>query len=390
MARNGSGVYSAPANTTAVLGEIISPSKFESRITEIEADLNVVRPVSAGGTGGATAAAARTSLELGGKWNLAAIAAPTAGDDADDGYSIGSGWIDVSNDRVYFAVDVSSAAAVWRDVVFQGDASIRVNTASSLGSGLTIDGAIVLTSANSAFNVNTYFDSSRLFAENGYGGFIQTQTTGGDFLVDIATSQNASGAGAAYTGQVILQYDRSAFEWILNSTGGNNIATLSTSAATFPAAYTATTASAANVNVASGGQLARSTSSLKYKTDVEPAQLDYAKNLLALNGIYYKSKSPLDNPNYRWWGFAAEEVAEIDPRLVHWDDDGPQAVQYDRFVVHLLALVKDLYAKVENTGERLALPAPTAEQPNELAALKARIGKLEQAMQTFIEDDEEV
>lgn len=44
---------------------------------------------------------------------LDATAAPAAGDDSADGYSVGSKWIDVTNDNAYICVDASEAAAVW-------------------------------------------------------------------------------------------------------------------------------------------------------------------------------------------------------------------------------------------------------------------------------------
>lgn len=48
-----------------------------------------------------------------GKNNLAAGAAPTANDDADDGYRVGSVWINLSSDTAYICVDSTVAAAVW-------------------------------------------------------------------------------------------------------------------------------------------------------------------------------------------------------------------------------------------------------------------------------------
>lgn len=45
--------------------------------------------------------------------NYAATAAPTVGDDSGDGYTVGSEWVDTTNDNTYKAVDVSSGAAVW-------------------------------------------------------------------------------------------------------------------------------------------------------------------------------------------------------------------------------------------------------------------------------------
>ncbi|NOX55577.1 MAG: hypothetical protein GXP27_14290 [Planctomycetes bacterium] len=50
------------------------------------------------------------------KSEFAKTVAPTANDDASAGYSVGSQWFDVANDAVYFAVDVSAGAAVWRRV----------------------------------------------------------------------------------------------------------------------------------------------------------------------------------------------------------------------------------------------------------------------------------
>lgn len=73
--------------------------------------------ISNGGTGGTTAAAARTSLgiENGGtlKHKLDATSAPTAGDDSADGYAVGSFWIDVSANQAYLCVDASASAAIW-------------------------------------------------------------------------------------------------------------------------------------------------------------------------------------------------------------------------------------------------------------------------------------
>lgn len=64
MPRSG-GIYSLPAGTTAVAGEVIDPDDFNAFTADIVSDLNAARPVSAGGTGSATAEAARTALGLG-------------------------------------------------------------------------------------------------------------------------------------------------------------------------------------------------------------------------------------------------------------------------------------------------------------------------------------
>lgn len=62
MPRNGSGVMSKPAGTTAVANTTIESAKFNQVVDDIIQDLNDARPVSAGGTGGTSAAAARSNL----------------------------------------------------------------------------------------------------------------------------------------------------------------------------------------------------------------------------------------------------------------------------------------------------------------------------------------
>lgn len=65
MARNGAGVYSKPSGTTPANGDDIDPAKFNTLMDDIAADLNVPRPVVAGGTGASSAAAALVNLGVG-------------------------------------------------------------------------------------------------------------------------------------------------------------------------------------------------------------------------------------------------------------------------------------------------------------------------------------
>jgi len=145
--------------------------------------------------------------------------------------------------------------------------------------------------------------------------------------------------------------------------------------------YDLTTSSGANVYVHGNGYIQRSTSSIKYKTDVETLEDSYADALLECRPVWYRSTCTTDDPAYGYWGFIAEEVAEIDPRLVHWKTTNPvhqedgkiehvpcepeaEGVQYDRFVPHLINLVK-------RQKEQLESQAAT------IAALDARLTALE-------------
>ena len=140
-------------------------------------------------------------------------------------------------------------------------------------------------------------------------------------------------------------------------------------------AYTSTTASAANVFVASSGLLSRSTSSIKYKTQVEDLAEPNSANIYNMRPVWYRSTCATDNKDWSWYGLIAEEVAEIDPRLVHWgygqdqydisyiENDGqkeevktlkedavlqPEGVQYDRLNVLLIQEMKVLKAELES------------------------------------------
>ena len=138
-----------------------------------------------------------------------------------------------------------------------------------------------------------------------------------------------------------------------------------------PAVYTQTTAGAANINVFSNGQIRRSTSSSKYKTNIETLENSYADAILNVRPVWYRSTCDGDNPKHGWWGFIAEEVAAIDPRLVHWKtievtfdkkgsavqtpcDPEPEGVAYDRFVPHLLNLIKRQREQIEAMEARLS------------------------------------
>ena len=89
--------------------------------------------------------------------------------------------------------------------------------------------------------------------------------------------------------------------------------------------YNGTTTGGSAVYVESDGDLLRYTSSLKYKTDVETIEDARADAILNCRPVWYRSKCDNDiktegseKSDWGWYGFIAEEVAEIEPRLVNW------------------------------------------------------------------------
>lgn len=62
MARNGAGVYAKPAGTTFVANTVIQSAKVNEVLDDIAADLNLARPITAGGTDATSASEARENL----------------------------------------------------------------------------------------------------------------------------------------------------------------------------------------------------------------------------------------------------------------------------------------------------------------------------------------
>ncbi|WP_443093287.1 tail fiber domain-containing protein [Escherichia albertii] len=113
----------------------------------------------------------------------------------------------------------------------------------------------------------------------------------------------------------------------------------------------------------------RSTSSRRYKTDIESLENRYADELLKLRPVWYRSTCERDRKDWGHYGLIAEEVGEIAPQYVHWreavDDDDPEdislngmvaeGVMYDRLVVPLIHHIQKLTKRVEELEARLKL-----------------------------------
>lgn len=140
--------------------------------------------------------------------------------------------------------------------------------------------------------------------------------------------------------------------------------------------YNSTTAVAPNAVIKETG-FARSVSSDEYKTGIEPMLDEYADAIVqGAQPIYYRSTCDADPDDWSYWGISAEQLATIDPRLVHWghstkevpqplglppkrvpDLDSPLkpvGVQYSRVVPALLNVVKRQGAALAALEARLA------------------------------------
>lgn len=130
-----------------------------------------------------------------------------------------------------------------------------------------------------------------------------------------------------------------------------------------------TTTSGANMYispVAGINNVFRSTSSRRYKKDIENITDEQADKVLEMRPVWYRSTCEADNKDWGWYGLIAEEVGEIAPQYVHWRDateeDDPtivssnglvaEGVMYERLVVPLIKQVQKLTAKSGSAGRR--------------------------------------
>lgn len=112
--------------------------------------------------------------------------------------------------------------------------------------------------------------------------------------------------------------------------------------------YNNTTAAAANMVINASFNMQRSTSALKYKTDVQPIGSTMLDAFLSLSGVTYRSKCEDDDKNKRHIGMIADYAASAGlTELVSYNADGEvEGFQYDRCVALLLEAVKGLRARV--------------------------------------------
>lgn len=116
--------------------------------------------------------------------------------------------------------------------------------------------------------------------------------------------------------------------------------------------YNNTTSAGANVVVASDGGLLRSTSSARYKTEIQP----YTRGLsdvLALAPKFYKG---INDGDTQFAGLIAEDVhdAGLTEFVVYNDKQEPDALAYSNMVALAFKAIQELNAKVEALETRVA------------------------------------
>lgn len=118
-----------------------------------------------------------------------ATADPTTGDDTGDGYSVGSHWVNVTADKVFVCADATAAAAVWKDL------------SSSAGGGITDVVSDVSPQLGGTLDANSFsiaLDTGTGITD-GNGNEQLTFTTTASAVNEITMSNAATGNGVSIT-----------------------------------------------------------------------------------------------------------------------------------------------------------------------------------------------
>jgi hypothetical protein len=165
------------------------------------------------------------------------------------------------------------------------------------------------------------------------------------------TSEQAIVAQVQSNGNSLFQGFNSTGSVVFQATGNGTLYV--TGAVTTPQTYAQTTGSAANVFVDSAGDLYRSTSSLKYKTDIQDATHGLAE-VMQLRPVTYKGKADTDEGK-TFGGLIAEEVDAIGlSEFVQYDDEGnPDALAYGNMVSLLTKAIQQQQAMIDSLAAKV-------------------------------------
>ena len=284
--------------------------------------------------------------------------------------SAGNGFVYTSDEYFTFIINQSERMRI----TAAGNVAIGQSTSTAKLTVNTNQGGDGVASSNTAFYGKSSAETASTRNTEVLQVFTNSLTDYSDIqLVFYGSNLQASQAGSiVYTrqGAMSIRTGQSGAPSADTLAGTEQFRIESNGATYFPTLPTTASAANAFLNSASSpaNQLLRSTSSIKYKTDIEPIQQQYTDAVLQLQPVWYRSKAEYDRKDWSWYGLIAEDVAKIDPRLVHYtynpedyeeDADGnnrvlkegatpiPDGVQYDRIVVLLLDVVKRLSAEVE-------------------------------------------
>jgi hypothetical protein len=310
--------------------------------------------------GWSTASTQRGTLNSAGNW---VMLAPSSGNTLQIGGVTGGTAVNVINStsgsgsEAFFAMTNNTDANLVFSISQAGAASKFSSFGPSTATALNlVTGGSTRLSASGTGNVtiNAPGSGTALTVNSASAAVGQYISAGAGQGATLGFQSNASAKeyriGAVTSATTFDIYD--------NTAGASRMSISTAGAVTFPSVSTTASAANAFLDNAAGNNLLRSTSSIRYKQDVHTMPLDVAERAIdKLRPITYRSKAAADDPKEVHFGFIAEEVDEVEPRLVQYTTMAgvkvPDGVQYDRMTVILMAEVQELRKQNKAMTQRL-------------------------------------
>jgi hypothetical protein len=267
------------------------------------------------------------------------------------------------------------AADTWA-VATNGSERVRIDSSGRVGIGETspVEALVIKTGASATAGVS--FRGNNAAAANevwvgqgsdGLSGFIYAR---GNSVLIFGTNNTErmriASSGEIGIGRVPITSYRLSTQGAGTTTSTSSLLCLdSTGATTFlvydsgrittgsrtESPYNFTTGLGANVYVNSSGELFRSTSSLKYKTDV----VDYDKGLAEVLQIQPKYYKATNSGEQVFAGLIAEQIDEVglSEFVQYAPDESPDAINYGHMAALFTKAIQELNAKVEALQARV-------------------------------------
>jgi uncharacterized coiled-coil protein SlyX len=265
-----------------------------------------------------------------------------------------------------------------------GTAALEFNT----GSVNTANGAFALFhniggSFNTATGVQALFSNTIGFnnTTNGFQALFNNATGGFNTAIgDSALFSNTDGSRNIALGNGAGFNVTTANDVICIGANGANIS----NSCYIGQIFGATSASGTAVLINSDGRLGTTTSSLRFKEDINPMN-KASEAVLALRPVTFRYKKEIDPAGRSQVGLVAEEVEKVNPDLIVRDKEGkPYSVRYDQVNVMLLNEFLKAHGKLqeqEATITRLTSTdakheATIAKQQKQIEALTAGLQKV--------------
>ena len=303
-------------------------------------------------TGGSLNTAASGTRVRASGTNIEFYSSAYAGGGSRVGYIQGD---DLGSPGLYMISDQGSIGIDAVSITLSGDTTVTGE--------MDVNGSLTVGGAFSPGSINTgAIDATSLDVTGGIGsGSLSTGNISGTSMTINGGTANLQ-SGATVNGGLTVGSGNSSLNGGMSTTSITASGDLNLTGRILGSTgtFNATTTSAANLFVASNGNFARSTSSRRYKSDIQ--SIDYGMAALNLEPRTWVDKAEYEANNNspdgleRIPGFIAEELHELGlTELVQYNEDGqPDAVYYDRMLVAVIPVIKQQQATIEALEARLA------------------------------------